>query len=133
MDIKNYLHFYLGHKVIYNGNEYYLESLQCYSLKYGERKGCFIMIDADDCLWVRPDEIKPILRQLSDMTEEEHEAYETFYMRLESEREEDHHSICEVEIAARTTHWLLSKSFDLFGLIDAGLAINSTTLNNGKE
>lgn len=29
--------------------------------------------------------------------------------------------------------FLLSKGFDLFGLIDAGLAINSTTLNNGKE
>lgn len=31
------------------------------------------------------------------------------------------------------TRYLLSKGFDLFGLCESGLAINSTTLNNGKE
>ncbi len=67
---------------------------------------------------------QPILRPISSMTEEEHEAYEMYYMSLEAQREEDHHSICEVEIAANTTQWLLSKGFDLFGLIDAGLAID---------
>jgi hypothetical protein len=76
------------------------------------------------------EDVFPILRPLSDMTEEEHESYETYYMSLEAQREEDHHSICEVEIAAHTTQWLLSKSFDLFGLIDAGLAIDKTKLTN---
>lgn len=70
------------------------------------------------------DQMQLLLRPLSDMTEEEAREY---------------FSVCSLKpgdyigsgpdwipISARSTHWLISKGFDLFGLIEAGLAIDKT-------
>lgn len=77
---------------------------------------------------------KPILRPLSDMTEEEFK--ERFYDSMREDLFDDTLQM-QHEEAKRWAHdachypedlrWLLSKGFDLFGLIDAGLALDKTT------
>lgn len=65
-------------------------------------------------------EFKPILRPLSSMTEEENkERFNEWYLKEEN---------TPLERNAREIKYLLSKHFDLFGLIDAGLAIDKTKL-----
>lgn len=69
------------------------------------------------------DDIKIFLRPLSDMTDEEKETeiianpWHTTHRQKQAYRE------------AERTLYLLSKHFDLFGLIDAGLAIDKTTIS----
>lgn len=60
-----------------------------------------------------PQDLKPILRPLSSMTEEEQEEY--------NKRKQRKGFMAQVH--ADNTLWLLSRGFDLFGLIDKGLAI----------
>lgn len=57
---------------------------------------------------------KPILRPLSDMTDKE-------------ERSEENHD----QNSNRRFVWLLTQSFDLFGLIESGQAFDSTKINSG--
>jgi len=111
-ELKDYIHLYIGSKVstihpaLFNGkaHELTISINNLYEIIY------------------KYQDSKLILRRLSDMTDEE--ATEYF-------------SVCSlgpgdyigggpqwIPISARSTHWLLSKSFDLFGLIDAGLAID---------
>lgn len=128
MEIKDFLHLYLGCEVLYNDGVYYLESVQHYSLKYGQRRGCFIMIDADDCHWVRPKDIKPILRPLSSMTEEEmNECWFNMEGAVEIRCEYKDGGVKKFDATPAQVVYLLSKGFDLFGLIDAGLAIDRLT------
>jgi len=62
------------------------------------------------------DEIKPVLRRLTSMTEDERFACLSFF-----DGEPD-----TWVASAKRTAYLLSKHFDLFGLIYAGLAIDKT-------
>lgn len=88
-------------------------------------------------------EIKPILRPLSDMTEEEKLEFQEL-CHLEKESLgciTVSWDVLTEKIELGTAHltnvfqwtigvkYLLSKHFDLFGLIEAGLAIDKTTLN----
>lgn len=75
--------------------------------------------------------IKPLLRPLSDMTEEElQECGNLVYdfsddqsgLDLNNHRWEDFYLTTSEQF-----HWLLSRHFDLFGLIESGLAIDKTT------
>jgi len=79
---------------------------------------------------------KLALRHLSDMTEEEKrmvgfEAYQVL-------RKDDFGSnvipskVVGFMWAAKQTSYLLSKHFDLFGLIEAGLAIDKTKIKNNE-
>lgn len=74
-------------------------------------------------------EVKPILRPLSDMTEEEKKeiGFEAFHM-LRSDLGERNLPARNLSCmwAARQTAYLLSRSFDLFNLIPEGLALDST-------
>jgi len=69
--------------------------------------------------------ISPILRPLSSMTIDEKKANKDFMAIGEKF---DLHFFEEIVDAAKYYHWLLSKHFDLFGLIEDGLAIDATTL-----
>jgi hypothetical protein len=79
-------------------------------------------------VYVRDELIKPILRRLETMTEKEKveidDAYEDF------KKKDKYSKNAVIKWAALHTSILLSKHFDIFGLIDAGLAIDSTTLPN---
>lgn len=146
-DIKEYLKYYLGCEVSYcqePRQKYYLESLQQYGLKHNG-KGAFIMHDADDSHWVDTDEIKPILRKLESMTEgEASECWRLLEWNARinpanraSELIGEFSTIEEDNGTTNNAHWgyflkilpyLLSHGFDLFNLIENGLAIDKETL-----
>lgn len=68
--------------------------------------------------WYSSRNFKPILRPLSDMTVEEAE------FKTSAAKEGKPTILVNAEI----TYFLLKQSFDLFGLIEAGLAIDKTKL-----
>lgn len=127
--IKDYLHLYLDANV----------KCRCFSL--ADREGwisnldVYLIIDffdADSEIYA----VMPILRKLEDMREEESGCLQKFggswgitnrKYALERMFGSPHHGCHGVDVAALTAH-LLSKGFDLFGLIDAGLAVNAKDL-----
>ena len=131
--IIDYLHLYLPVEMIQvdNGNikQYFLTSIDLSYKVYG----------------------KPILRPLSDMTEEEKimlccmnlgnewkpgHIIQTNDEDIAAMRVFDHKGnykslyIPKARIAHNNFLWLLKQGFDLFGLIDAGLAIDKTNPTN---
>lgn len=121
-ELKDYLHLYLG-----------CECIGYYRTKDGNtgeevivelRKTLVsVSIDGFDLNGnLKVEEFKPILRPLSDMTEEEVEDY----MGLVCVEAKPFNQFAIN--AAMYTKWLLSKHFDLFGLIDAGLATDKTKI-----
>lgn len=147
--IKDYIHLYIGCKAVSDSGiegrivEYNLE----YSL-------CKIEI-SNSTIGKPISEIKPLLRPLSDMTEEE--GYEIYFQYFGSKTAEDwsgdtgsayfrpkkvqpgkYHGLRIVDgidyssgdfgTVIKILPFLLSKRFDLFGLINAGLAIDATKI-----
>lgn len=134
--IKDYLHFYLGQKC--KGNE----GTMIYTLatvhKYGQGS---VLIDeyGNVCVGI---EFKPILRPLSSMTEVEakdlahtYTGLKITYVRIQDgqvifnylEGDQVHENVLDVEIVNPDSfRYLLSKGFDLFGLIHDELAIDKT-------
>lgn len=71
------------------------------------------------------DEIKPLLRKLDSMTEDEHEEWKDIRFDMDCKlkplyTDADYNSFM----------WLLSKDFDLFGLIESGEAIDKSSLSS---
>lgn len=163
-DVKDYLHLYLGCDV-----EYGYESRKKIGELVGKHSEWGWQVFTRQVLvtyhHVRDELIKPILRRLSSMTEEEKKEYvrlmctngfvsnfgdievgeiETSKLTGESFRvtaEMFHQgkpkgTYCGTETLynynSRQLIFLLSKSFDLFNLIDSGLAIDRDTLNNSE-
>lgn len=108
-DIKDYLHLYLkvwgtvsesAHSLYING-EWALSAAILSEVMLGKMK------------------FAPHLRNLSDITEEEKEyRWNTFCNIREINQ----------EVVAEEIKWLLSKGFDLFGLIESGDALDKTKL-----
>lgn len=91
-----------------------------------------------DRLRLGTDDWVPILRPLSDMTEEEYEATkdadDNAFHELSTPENCKHECGKEYmkltwNIGAYITAYLLSRHFDLFGLIESGQAIDAITLN----
>jgi hypothetical protein len=139
MNIKDYLHLYLGCRVrivedeVATGILIGLVERDGYNTEHPcrvkiERKGKHSLYYCFDY-----SEIKPILRPLSDMTEEELQECGNMVYDFSGEPELNNHKWKDFEIAApEQFHWLLARHFDLFGLIEAGLAIDKTTLTEPK-
>jgi hypothetical protein len=70
------------------------------------------------------DDLKLALRPLSDISVEEITQLDKMFLPQKG------YAKRTVVLEAERTHYLLSKHFDLFGLIEAGLAIDKTTLPN---
>ena len=118
--IEDYLHLYLGCEVWDS---------------YNEKKGVLFGIDLNTSgfdnvkvlhkvVWSLSFEwIKPILRSVNDMTEEE---------KRNIDGTDWNNTIPggAWEYSPETFRYLLSKHFDLFGLIKSGLAINAAELNS---
>ena len=102
------LAMYIGCDVEWNGVVYRLS---------GVNADCEIAIERNGVtIWVEIEAVKPILRPLSDITDEEENETQIFV-----------NEICfGYELGAQITRYLLSKHFDLFGWIEAGLAIRKT-------
>jgi hypothetical protein len=147
-EIKNYLPFYLGCKVFYGREIWEFIGI---NKPYKTNKDVFVSIS------IRPpnkgfrsmvslcnlSDIKLILRPLSDITEEEAiDIWDIMNADGGNKKELSKYdvieqgkslvySICYMANIVATfalTHYLLSKNFDIFGLIGAGLAIDSTTI-----
>ncbi len=135
-ELKDYLHLYLGCKV-----EYGYDGTKKIGKLVGKDDSAGWQVDKLRVLapyqYVRDELIKPILRPLSDMTEDEKVVmHDTLWITKE---EDKHYSVshkctywhlkcCGREKEPEVFLYLLSKHFDLFGLIDAGLAIDKTKL-----
>jgi hypothetical protein len=101
--IEDYLHFYIGCMIIFGdepNNHYPLDFRAIQKFK---------------------GEFKIVLRPLSDMNIVE----KGYYKSLGSDTGT---TFGDYILQAERTKYLLSKGFDLFGLIDSGLAISKTTL-----
>lgn len=124
-DINDYLHLYLGCECQFG----YIDRIGRLA-GIDERYGWQIFYPGNQIVpyrFVRPELIKLLLRPLSDMTEEEFD-YMFFkqpgYVSIESKVVADK----RFDISPHQVAFLLSKGFDLFGLIDARLAIDKTKM-----
>lgn len=124
-DIKDYLHLYLGCEVSVtnlDGRYTRLITHEFFSTFYNEDDGAFY------------NDPKPILRPLSDITDDEiddvwnlEEPEHVLVMAYEK-----NNVVRKVALCSERTRYLLSRGFDLFGLIEAGLAIDKTTLKQAN-
>lgn len=156
MNIKDYLHLYLGCKVAIASEQFKGDSLVLTALEM-VRLGtvCTVTDTAIKTSFnVNAEDVKPILRPLSDMQLDEMKQffsltglpndckptradYSDFVFQLEyvsCGAIQSTHSYL-YHLSPKQFFWLLSKHFDLFGLIEAGLALDKTkqTLNINGE
>jgi hypothetical protein len=133
MDIKDYLHLYLGCEVM--PNDIPDITYKLFSVHYNDD---VVLVKEDWHLFsfekYRFSEIKPILRPLSDMTTGEkfkfnpkNEDGEIGQEFMGSESETPYAFVSFTDMA-RTINQLRALGFDCDGLIEAGLAIDATTL-----
>jgi hypothetical protein len=122
-ELKDYLHLYLGCEVF----------IESYSFMNGNKREKLIdkltevgingRIDCEK--YTPPDgDVKLVLRPLSDMTEEE----KTEMMQQKHKYDTGNSMSHTITDHAYRVHWAINKHFDLFGLIEAGLAIDKATL-----
>lgn len=71
--------------------------------------------------------LRLILRPLSDMTTQEYHEYVRLELNATTAAKEAHEIQSRV-FSPRTVIYMISRGFDLFGLIDSGDAIDATTL-----
>lgn len=119
-DIKDYLHFYLGCEIYADGFQV-RKLTPLVLMEYSEHYYPY----------------KPILRQLSDMTEEElQECGNLVYdfsdddsgMDLNNHRPDDF-----LLTTSEQFHWLIQRYFDVFDLIKEGLAIDKSKLPTNER
>jgi hypothetical protein len=114
MKLQDYIHYYIGCPCIFYTAD-------------DDPAGYHTTIDYDTIKnWLANQEetdLKPLLRRLEDMTEEERT--EIFGKDVHWYNPFDANDACDIQ----QWHKLLQKGFDLFGLIDAGLAIDAKTIN----
>jgi hypothetical protein len=120
-DIKPYLHLYLG-----------CGFMRRESVKRGVDQNCSTQLMESDWLGGRHSDIVLVLRRLPSMTEEEKKEYARLFRGMTSVNilpEISAGRLINYHLNSQSPHsvaWLLSKSFDIFGLIDSNLAIEKT-------
>lgn len=113
-DIKEYLHLYLGCEFIFSATkDFSTHELCTESLNT-------IYEDSDFY------EIKLVLRPISDMTESEKA---DFYKTQQFITATPVHVVGNYHWTPETFLWLVNHGFDIFNLIDMGLAIDKTKIN----
>lgn len=148
-DIRDYIHFYLGCEFANSWfPEYHKEFSRGWKLTaidYSNPRP-FRLEETEDYTWT--DSVKPILRKLESMTPEDiaglaiaygmkdfvvtkancegHIIQMEYLKNGESQTDFIHWYVYQLN--ANVFHYLISQGFDLFGLIDAGLAIDKSTL-----
>lgn len=125
LNIKNYLHLYLPFSYKYFDYEYEVTGIEY------KKKNWIRLIHENGFFEVLAEDVRLPLRPLSSMTAEEFEEFKVIadndFIKMVR--------ITSVEIETNLAHqlkssaYLLSKHFDLFGLIEAGNAIDSTTIS----
>lgn len=123
--LKDYLHLHLGCECWVQG-QVEAHPIKLTGISYDDQVGeIWCYFENTETGYALLEDVKPILRPLPDMTDEEKQDVNAF-----SEMLSDHHA---GEAMGATVLYLLSKHFDLFGLIDAGLAIDKTKQTQSHE
>lgn len=121
MIIKDYLHLYLGCPIAIPSVAD-IEDWDGYTLHEINTDGmCAVLHNEFGITFHEVEDIKPLLRPLSDMSVEEK-------LEIKVPIAEICLEFMSKEWAPKQVVFLLSKGFDLFGLIDAGLALDKTKL-----
>jgi hypothetical protein len=115
--IQDYLHLYMGCEGI-------AKTIAPFKTRLVVSNWSDDLRDGIELCQVEEYNFKPILRPLSDMTKDE----ESELRNIWSDEYETGNNYTSIIADAAQIKWLLSKHFDLFGLIEAGLAIDATTL-----
>lgn len=126
-DINDYIHLYLGCEILFDNKIWTLD-------KVGGRTCKLIRVDQfNKFIEIYPSQGKLILRPISDMTNDEWKEFEDILGKdfskmivIDSASKED--SFVRICHTFNGTAYMLSKQFDLFGLIDAGFAIDKTKI-----
>ena len=121
-DIRDYLHLYLG-----------CECFNHLRLLGVEGNAAYVSHPATGRMVKDINYLKPILRPLSDMTEEELQECGNLVVDFSDDESglglnEHKWQDFTLLLCAEQFHWLIQRGFDLFGLIEAGLAIDKTKL-----
>jgi hypothetical protein len=114
MNLKDYLHLYLGCKGIAKTIAPFKTKLVAYNPTMDLREG----VDLGNAEQYK---FKPLLRPFSDLTDQERNELARIIEPFDDEITGE-----TLQMMAAITHFLISKGFDLFGLIPAGLAIDKT-------
>jgi hypothetical protein len=121
-ELKDFIHLYLGAKVRYT---YYDYEENTWTVWEQLTTNVLNKITTD---WSIKD-IQIQLRKLSDMTDEELKSLRSERGNLKGvERADMNYIIRLTTWSPEDVRYLLSRHFDLFGLIESGLAIDSKTL-----
>lgn len=116
MKLQEYIHYYIGCNGVLNNRD-----TQLIGTAIGMYQ--FIDLDTNQCGEGDLGDFMPVLRRLEDLTEEER--VEIFGPDTRFYKPFDYDDACDI----KQWHALLKKGFDLFGLIDAGLAVGAKTIN----
>jgi hypothetical protein len=116
-ELKDFIHLYLGCQCQFETDTFILDGIIGGQIVYSTESD-----ESGEGIYDIED-IKPILRKLSDMTEEETNEFNMIYYDEQFETEYQ-----KIITNAKATSFLLSKHFDIFNLIPSGLAIDSKTL-----
>lgn len=124
MNIKDYIHLYLGCEVMRPDGRTILTL-------YGIQRTLAVHVENGELTYSSLNACKPILRPLDSITEEEAKEAWTKTIGVEYTRGNKdrilHNMATMSQFSPLIVH-LLAKHFDLFNLIEAGLAIDKTTL-----
>lgn len=125
MNIKDYLHLYLGCDVmLWTDAQNPVFKPERKKLIAGRSETAF-EISIYTAYQVN---VKLILRPLNSMTDQDHERYKGIYFSMDNKLM---HWFNDIHFEM-TRHWL-KEGFDLFGLIEAGLAIDKTTIKKESQ
>lgn len=122
-ELKDYIHFYVGGKILINCQG---EDIVCEVITVSANGSAYASGKCNDGKTFNSHGVpqgKLLLRPLTDMTEDESDT-------VLPEAWEGKPTIIT---NAAMTLWLISKGFDLFGLIESGLAIDAKTLKLSNE
>lgn len=122
--LSDYLHLYLGAKCSADGNEFNLAGVEITDTGTLAYDGT-IIDGIHQCWWVENCGFKLFLRPISDISNSEADeiGYDNAKVFLKDAIQyRDGVGL----LIARDFHYLLNRRFDLFGLIEAGLAIQQT-------
>ena len=125
-NIADYLPYYIGQELFYfsedgenNGKmlfDRYRSGYKDFDAEIMTRKGTFSVTEFIASRW------KLALRPLSDMTEEEKAEMMNQKHKYDTGNKFSH----QITDAAYRIEWAIKKGFDVFGLIEAGLAVDKT-------
>lgn len=135
-NIKDYLHLYIGCNIAIAEERFNSPGLRLIGIS---DLGCQVRDESIKLsFYVNLEDCKLVLRPLSDMTEEEARELcpngEYPFLKYLSEKDEWYTNRIHFYTAySECYRFLLSRGFDLFGLIDAGLAIDVTNAIKTKD